>query len=447
MNRRKFLALCGVGSVSGVTGCVSPVRPPQHRQATNRNSRLDEDSLRPLWRETIGEYLQDTLWDPINRYDAGHVTMVPLHVAFETGVREWKSQFRTHVRDFVDEGLPEYNSSTLRSESQLGMVQYLYVMSRYLVLEAHEDDDVTVPQRLSRRLTGIIEYLWEEFPAWQWGHEDFTGIRNRIGWKLSQDYTDPRFYRAIVDSELFVFAIAADLYTYHSTRSHTGFPKELLNEILEYAELVYKRYGQSQPDGGWLFQPGVWADHRDYKYACYEEKRPNLEPCIVEGIAQDSSHSFRHSLWLRSLANAASKRNRTSADFYDWIQEGFATQFMGNVVVPPTESFSTYRTTNYMDGRNGLYRWEYETAGEDDGYGPFELSGSLTFGWWSFFDDPRIARMYSQIASQFPLSEDVIDVYVGPNTTRERNPLVALPQSYHNGLRKAMVSLAAAIDL
>ncbi len=445
LTRRQYLKLTGVTSggtfvgLSGCTGSRSTVRDGKYEKLSKQTN---EKLLSALWQNTIGPYLQEPLWNETNRYDAGHHLMVPLHASFSLDIDDWKRQLRSHVHRFQDQGLHRYTEENLRSQNQLGMLQYLYVISRYLVLESTSGNAKEIPRRLPDHLHSIIKYLWQDFPSWHWAHEDFTGMRNRLVWKMNQNTTEYRFYRAIFDSELFVFAIAADLYIYAIERAEAEFSKESLSDILAFTKRVYEAYGQHQPDGGWLFQSGIWADHPDYRFACHSEEEPNLEPCIVDGIGQDSSHSFRHPLWFRSLIGAASRGPTGDEEFYQELQGGFTTQFVRHVLVPPDETFPTYRTTNYMDGRNGLYRWEYETVGENSGYGPYDLSGSLTVGWWSFFDHPQITRMYSQITSQFPLEEEVIDVYVGPNTSRSRNSMVSLPESYQNGLRKLLCSLS-----
>ena len=96
-----------------------------------------------------------------------------------------------------------------------------------------------------------------------------------------------------------------------------------------------------------------------------------------------------------------------------------------------------------MDGGNGVYRWGYVTQGEGNGYGPFQLSGAFNFGWWSFLENDQVTALYQAQAAQFPLSDWALDLYVGPNTTRDRHPLVLLPDSYTNGRFLLTVNLAA----
>lgn len=440
MNRRYFLATV---STMSFTGCLSTSDDETVEQNTDTGEKSVE-SIELLWDDTVREYLQDPLWEEKNRYDAGHHAMVPLHAAYLFDEPDWKEQFRDHVERFTKSGLPEFSRQELKEQSILPFLQYLYLMSRYTVLESKFGDEQVVPNQFIQRLSEITDELWNDIPIWQWARDDFDNMRERLNWKLQQTTTDLGFYQAVTDEDLFLFAIAADLYHYHSLQDER-FHSDFLEDILQYAHQVYSEYGDYQPDGGWLFQKGIWSDHRDYQYACHEEKRADLEPCEIDDIAQDTSHSLRHPLWLESLKSASIYIDERQSQFYDDIQEGFTTQLLNHVIVSPNEKFPTYRLTNYMDGQNGLYRWEYETKGEEDGYGPYELSGSLTSGWHTFLQNSEIVEIYEQIASEFPLSDEVIDVYVGPNTTRDRHPLVTLPESYRNNWRKTIILLAAMV--
>ena len=97
-----------------------------------------------------------------------------------------------------------------------------------------------------------------------------------------------------------------------------------------------------------------------------------------------------------------------------------------------------------MDGSNGLYRYNYATvATVGEGYGPYELSGTFLIGWWSFTENDEIKSIYAQMAECFPLSEDVIKTYTGPNTTRKRNEFIELPDTWNKGLRELICRLAA----
>ena len=100
-----------------------------------------------------------------------------------------------------------------------------------------------------------------------------------------------------------------------------------------------------------------------------------------------------------------------------------------------------------MDGRNGIFRWEYATQGKSNGYGAFELTGIIHMGWWAFLDTDRVRKIYRLQAGRFPLSRGEIELYVGPNTSRKRHRLVMDPEAYRNGFNELIVKLAARLQL
>ncbi len=112
-------------------------------------------------------------------------------------------------------------------------------------------------------------------------------------------------------------------------------------------------------------------------------------------------------------------REHLSAEHHLALREGLNRQFFSQVVVEPSTEFPAYRTRNFMDGRNGVYRWGYLSA-PNDGYGPFQLSGTLFYGWWTFVESPRARKLYRAISAGFPYSWNLIETYRGVHTTQER---------------------------
>lgn len=215
---------------------------------------------------------------------------------------------------------------------------------------------------------------------------------------------------------------------------------------MDYAYKVFYQEGLWKEGETWLFQPGVWSQHSDYAYVGNNQESDNLKTNLVENIAMDTSHSHRFPLWINSFIEAYETYDFDKKDYFLKIRSGLEKQFYENVLVKPDEEFDGYRTKNFMDGRNGIYRWNYPTQGQGNGYGPYELSGTFTLGWWSFLKSERISEVYFEMANKFPLSEDVIEVYVGPNTSRTRHELVNSPESYYNGISELIVRLASKLS-
>lgn len=414
---------------AGLVGSGLPLSSPNHRRV------LATESVKSLWDRTVRPFLGDDQWRDIFSYDAGHVLMVPLHAAFtEDADPEWVVDFGNHVARFVD-----YARNGPLPENRINRLQYLYLWTQFALLARSGGHHERVPSGLLDLIRDAQASLWSDEPAWQWGRDPFPGgIRERLRWKQETSETPYSYYRSIIDEELFSFAVAADLVT-------LGAGEEAAIETVDIADTVFEERGKVQADGGWLFDPGVYWDHPDYAYAGHEQAAPGMEKNPVPGIAGDTSHAHRMPRWLQSLANVPGDAARDS--MYADALERLNTQFVRKVLVPPSQEFPAYRTTNFMDGRNGLYRWEYETQGANNGYGPFELSGTLSHGWWIFLDSADMRAMYESMGDSFPLPQEVIDLYVGPNTTRERHPLAALPAYYTDGLAEVIARLAAGLRI
>ncbi|MBG0566632.1 hypothetical protein [Actinoplanes aureus] len=236
--------------------------------------------------------------------------------------------------------------------------------------------------------------------------------------------------------------IAADLRQIARVSGNRPARATAVSDALASAREVFRQHVTPTRTGGWLFQPGIWAGHPDYAYAGHHNGGPNLAPARVSDIAEDTSHSHRLPLWLTSLSEAYGVGHPVGA-YYDQPRHRLATQFLSRVLVPPNRDFPSFRTTNFMDGHNGLYRWGYVTHGPDNGYRPYELSGTLLLGWWSFLDRPGVCASYDDQARRFPLPPRVIRTYIGPDTTRVRHRLLAHGAWYRNGLALQLVRVAA----
>ncbi len=333
--------------------------------------------------------------------------MVPMHAAFHLNDAVWEQKFSAHFERVVKS--PELTDVTL------SRLQYLYLASRFLALASSVNHPELIPAGLPEFVYSEVRAVWEQRSAPQYAHTPFTGMRGRVLFKLSSRNLGKSYYRAILDEELFEFAIAADLRAYAATSDQQRAWKPTLDDILTVAYSVYTQEIARTPSGGWLLQPGAWADHPDFQYAGNARGQHGLRAAPVSDIAWDSSHSFRLPLWINSMIGGFPSQSK-QRDYFTGLQSGLATQFFSKVLVPPSADFPCYRMNNYMDGRNGVYRWAYGSLGADNGYGPYQSSGSLLFGWWAFLRTGQSADMYRSIASQFPWPKQCIELYLGPNT-------------------------------
>ncbi len=407
-----------------------------------------------LWQSALAPYLADPLWQARDAYDAGHVLMPPLHAAYAADRPDWRADFRAHFARF------RADRADLTSVV-LTRLQYLYLLSRWLVLEVRAADptaggQVVLPAEWTADasfLLAEVERFWRREPAWQWRHRDFPGgIEERLNWKLANRSIRPAYLRGIIDEEQFLFALAADLEQLRRRTDGKIFAaaepelraggEALLASILAGARRVYAEEVRPTAGGGWLLQPGGWSGHRDYAYAGQTEKRPGLEPAPLADQAADSSHSHRLPLWLLSLQEAGPP-GAEAAEFYRRLRIGLAAQFTARVLVAPSPEAPFWRTHNFMDGRNGLYRWEYPTQGPGQGYGPYELSGTMLLGWWAFLPGQAAARLYHDLAAGFPPPPAARSIYLGPGTTRPQHPLLTGANWLDSGLIELDCRLAA----
>jgi hypothetical protein len=392
-----------------------------------------------LWDLRVRPYLRLELWREELAYDAGQVLQVPLHAAFSLGKTEWIEQFSRHFREFMVHG-----GRVPRAKSPLNQLQYLYLASRFIALACQTGRVDLIPPGLVNRVGGRLNRLWFRQPAWMWDRAAFHGgIAERVRWKLSHRKVRRSYYRAVVDQELYPMAIAADLW---QGRRLAGLPLRAaaaVKDALDLSRLVFQQRVVPVPGGGWLMQPGVWADHPDAAFAGTTSWSRSAAPKRRARVAEDSSHSHRYPLWLTSLLEAY-PADSAERRFYSRLRAGLADQLYGRVLLAPDAGFSSYRTTNYMDGGNGWYRRGYRTLAAGDGYGPFELSGTFLLGWWGFLEDPRVCQAYREQAARFPLPTSVVLTYIGPGTTRYQPEMVSIRNAYHNGHRLLLVILAGA---
>ena len=405
----KMFALCGRPGwvsvlltamllVSQAVWAQQPTAPPSAPPA-----KVDE--LHQMWTT----YTSAMLAKPIpttsaDTYYAGEQLMLPLHIAFKRGDAAWEKEFSEHFRRMV-----EARSSL--TDVTLSRVEYLYVASQFLVLAKKAGRTDLIPEALPDVLFSEIRDIWYDKPAAQYAHPPFKGMKARVLFKLDSRNLGLSFYRAIMDEEMTVAAVAADIRYYHGFERAAG--ESTLNDILSVTERICKQEIAHNSDGGWLLQPGVWTDHPDFQYAGNPSLGHGLHKAPVPGIGTDSSHNSRWALLLRSLADAYSEGSPQNRLYSD-LESGLNTQFFGKVLVPPSNDFPCYRMRNFMNGANGVYRYGYATLGADTGYGPYQNSAALPMGWWGFLESEQSHAMFRKMADTYPWPEQCIDLYMGP---------------------------------
>lgn len=163
-----------------------------------------------LWQKTVTPYLKEDLWNCRESADAMEVLMIPLHAAFQYDQIDWQNEFAAQFQRFMKED--KYNIINESADNDFVREQYLYLASQFVTLAIKENRADIIPHGLINELYEETVVLWKEKPAWMWNRDDFKGgMKERIVWKLNNTNSTPSYYHAFIDSELFLFAIAADL--------------------------------------------------------------------------------------------------------------------------------------------------------------------------------------------------------------------------------------------
>jgi hypothetical protein len=297
--------------------------------------------------------------------------------------------------------LPTRTSSDtllVQSEEQL---QFMYLLSTVLREATASAPRSASPQlrvlrEIGRGLELQIRCYWDVLPAWHWSGP-FHGIRARLTARLADSarVRTPPWYGAVLDHDLYLLFISADVLAAHHARPDILqlMPQQVarLVEIRSMARRVLATRVTASDDGHFLFDYGRWSTNPSYAYAgCHQVKPLPDQPCPVDSVATDVSHALRWPWWLRSFGASwpASHPERARAAA---LAERYARQFDERVLYFTPEGWPLFR--NYVDGRDGWYRLR-EFPSHPWGHGPSTLTGAMRYGSWALVAgaSPRLAR-------------------------------------------------------
>lgn len=392
------------------------------------------------WKKYISVLVREPLWSARDAYDGSHILMTPMHFAFSSGDKNGVKQFEYLMGQFASRELPS---------GQIIQAQWIYFVTRYLALRSEFNYPFSaIDSYLIQRVSSWLHNRWLYEPAYQWGQLPLIGEKSRISLIRRADSKWPvSYYSAVKDYELFLFSAASDMqFVYEKQADQILIAPEVKESIKEMRStgiaIVLER-GVFTDHGGWLFQPGIWSDYPDFRFAGHSEMKPNLEERRIPNISEDSSHSHRWPLFFRSMI-AASNSNDNERELLLKAYHCFSKQFTQKVVIIRGRSILL---SNYMDGSNGIYRYRYATIGSNDklGYGPSALSGVLGVSWYPFASN--VSGVYRIYKNSYPLDKDVLGLYVGPNTTREVNPLFKWPGFFTDGFAELIAKQGEYISI
>lgn len=403
-------------------------------------SKLTVDPVdKVIWTQCVQPLLDKTPW-ATNPYDSGHELMLPLHAAFLLNVPEWQKAFADNMQRMCNSD-PAWNG-----KDPLSRFHYLFLASRFLVLANQTGHSDFIPVKLPGYLRTEVERTWRLSDAPNYAGAPFKGgRRERILWIESSPRTPHAYYTIVQDLDFFLASVAADLKS--AARLSKLSTDLMLDDVLQVSYRVFKKVLVFTPEGGMVVQPDAWRDHPDMLYAGQSSKRAGMPQRPLDKATWDISHSHRFPLWLTSLVNAF-PQSSTQRSFFEEARRRLTHQMMTKVLREPTPDFPAWRTTNYLDGSNGVYRWGYANLGSSLGYGPYELSGTLTLGWWVFLKDASVQSMYRDQLKRIPYSQRVIDIYDSIEMERKgTSPQFSNPSSMPAKSRELCVRLASELPL
>lgn len=385
-----------------------------------------------IYAHCIGTLLEEDLWTPRDMYDTCHYLMLPMYYAFYSGnddtVRSFGAFFARFVEDVSGPSVRQFQDG-----STLHKLHFFYLSTQFMNLCHVNGYGELIPSALPEMAQNFAaDYLLNQKANWDIENTVLQHIENVLAGK---QYTR-RYYRALTDLDLFPLAILCDLNCFHTLR------EELYDPVLDTAaELAWKIFSspllnKETEKGGWLYQPGVMYDHPDYAYAGNASVRPGMKPKLREDVAADSSHSLRFPLWLRSFLSAQTNGDRQALFFLR--QKQLANQ-MVNYVLQKVDG--QWLCTTFMDGTNGVYRYEYGKKGV--GLAGYDLSGTFLIGWWSLLGDERITARYQDILKTFPMKGAPSNPYFDHATVREQNPFFDMDTAFDSGMFECMTACAA----
>jgi VCBS repeat-containing protein len=172
-------------------------------------------------------------------------------------------------------------------------------------------------------------------------------------------------------------------------------------------------YWNSDKSGDFLWEKGIRKEDNEYKYAGkvngeYQKipKDPkcadpystdpdcNLKIAIVDSIGMDSSHYLaKWPIFFKALKE--SSLNQTEAKYYNELLKNNSIRLEKNV----SEFINgVYKLRNYMDGTNGVYRWNYLNRGKNYGYDSYELSNiQVNSSGLAFLDSTLVDTIFNHI--------------------------------------------------
>ena len=327
--------------------------------------------------------------------------MLPLHAAFERNYPEGQQQIADHIARFHDAAgqRPARSRRPDQLASVLLLPQPLHGARRRS--RPRRPDSAELPEALE---------IGSPSSGGATRHGSGSASRSRAafgsGWNGSSSDAKGRaakaFEHAILDQELFLFAIAADLRHYGRTVGSPLAHDPVLEEVDRFSRRVYDARAKWNADSGWTFQPGIWRDHPDHVYDCWTEKKPGLSACAIAGGVRGRVAPHRFPLWMRSSdrggAGGVGGAGRTTRGSVG----GWSGSSSTGCWCTPSPEFAGYRCATTWTGRTGSIAGNTRASAPTRGTAPTSSRAALMNSWWGFLPGPRARQLFHDIAGNFP---------------------------------------------
>lgn len=225
---------------------------------------------------------------------------------------------------------------------------------------------------------------------------------------------------AISAKELLVLMTACDLLPSARTYGHS---LAVLDQMCDQGKQLLKMGVSSPGPGPWTWQPGKMTDHDDYKYAGNAKITTLLKERKVPGISMDSSHFYAK--WPLFFLSAKHASHGAEAEWFQNAIEGLIANLFEKVVRINADE-CVVRYANYIDGTNGVYRWNWQWKGPTYGHSEYGLSYTPFISSLALLNNEKIAEHYREIASCYPYSAEERKKYFWSRGLEEERLLVML---------------------
>ncbi len=289
----------------------------------------------------------------------------------------------------------------------LARLTLIKVMSAYLKLASQSeifDIEPEIENKLYDFILSEIEFFYTiPNPGWPPLHSGT--VNDRVEWGLTAwntstyDDSKRRVDYSINDDLWRLFEAVGNIKQYINFKKITS--PTTIESLLTLAYRCIHEGGQFL-DEGYFFQLGITRDSRDHLYAGHLSLKKDMLAFMVDSIGRDTSHFSLFPSMINAL-QFAYPINSETFNFFARVNSEISRLFFNTIV--------EYRnggvfTKNYMDGSNGLYRYD-----GNDAYLSYELSGTILFGSWFYLNSKEGIYFFENLFNSFPLSIDVISIY------------------------------------